>query len=835
MGNTESTVQIIPYYAHPHVHTVIEDNTQYDETVAQVTKNSGVQLPYSTVVVTGADSGRDNTFMRFTDLETKKNILGAGNFTKYGQASLQADALFNGSTNVWICRVLPDNATYANAVFLAHFRKGKVLDDLGQETGKVRLEVKFSVENATRENVTGGATTEDELYAFAQKLASLHSDPQTGYMTVPLFYVASDGRGKYGNKYSMSLTRDIDAEKEYDCKMYSFNLVTNGKVTRITNRFSGSLAESINENGVSTLINDVIDQYATGSCPVMIYSFTDSITTIYDYYMKEIVGANRSYIEKSGATAEDLADLTFAQAIEEKDFDVIFGYQKNNKSGNLIPYYRNYSMKSTGAWKAPDLEVPNTIGATKPTNLHDWSSAFAGARVLVAADPLHDSYRWLYTVVNIDTETGNIIYDEGVETAIDAEEYDGINIDLSIGHSLKGGFDGDFEEVTVNGQTRQPNAAEMKLLLAREQVKAFRGLKDRKILSPARVDLDFIFDANYNMNEEESLNIDDYIVPLNNTNTVLTDKDAKVLSIDASTVSLFDVGTDDLNVKKAMYDLNEFRNKNGMTISNLQGAGCSLFLDCGLVGTKNIGASAELMAIINMMKDFTGRQTSVDLGYYDIYDPASGKRISVTATYKIAKDLVNHIVREGINRPYTYSYAQLTAIQKDDTYLSKGDMIRDSFLPDLDLIDWDVKELLYTNRINYWITSEEGRVVQRACQNTRQLEASALLEENNVRVLNLLKKNLEKACRGYLYQWNEPEVRKGYTEAQMQIYKPWIGNIVDDLDIRFTANEWEQERMIMHCFCTVKFRDIIKRIILEINIQRPTNNADSADTEGGEA
>ena len=42
-----------------------------------------------------------------------------------------------------------------------------------------------------------------------------------------------------------------------------------------------------------------------------------------------------------------------------------------------------------------------------------------------------------------------------------------------------------------------------------------------------------------------------------------------------------------------------------------------------------------------------------------------------------------------------------------------------------------------------------------------------------------------------------------------------------DLKIKFEANEWEQERMIMHCYVEVKFRDIVKRIILEINIQRP--------------
>jgi hypothetical protein len=148
-------------------------------------------------------------------------------------------------------------------------------------------------------------------------------------------------------------------------------------------------------------------------------------------------------------------------------------------------------------------------------------------------------------------------------------------------------------------------------------------------------------------------------------------------------------------------------------------------------------------------------------------------------------------------------------------------MIRDSFRPDIDLIDWDVKEVLFRSRINYYYVSDEGRRVQRAVQNTRQLDASALLEENNVRVLNTMKKMLERACRGYLFHWNEPEARQGFTEAQTEVFRPWIGTMVDNMTIFFTANEWEQERMIMRCWVEVAFRDIIKRIILEINITRP--------------
>lgn len=823
MDNIESSVQIIPYYAHPHVHTVINDNTWYEETVAQPTSD---ELPFSTAVVTGADMGIDNTFVRLTDAKVKEALFGKGNFQKYGQSSIQADVLFNGNTNVWFCRVLPDNATYANAVFLAHYRKGAILDDLSQETGKQRMEIKFSVAYANKPYLSDGSKTDSDIEGFARSLIKKTADPQTGYMTVPICYVRSTGRGQYGNGYSMSIARDADAEKEYDLKMYRFNLLSNTDTTRVVNIFSGSLYQTMRYE-MSTLISDVLDQFATGSCPVHIYPFEESFDALYDFY-NGIVRENDNYIHNSGGSADDLAELLDAQEITKDTFDPLFGFKINTRTSEKIPYYRNYTTKTSGAWVPPDLEVPNTAGAQKPLNLSDWASCYVGARVLVVADPLNDGYRWIYTVVSIDPDTGNIVYDEGVETSIDADQYDGIDLSQAVGHLFSGGHDGDFQEITVGGETRVPTDAEMKLLLSREYVKAFRGTKDRKILSPARVNLDFLFDANYNLTSDESLKIDSNTTALYNGSTVLTDKDSQTLAILGGQGFALDFA--DLNVKKAMYDLNEFRNRNGMTVNTEPGAGCSLYLDCNLTGLKNIGINYELMDIIKMMEEFDGRATSIDLGFYEIYDPISRKRIKVTTTYMLAKNLIPHIMVHGLNKPFTYSYAQLRAIQKDRSLIVSGEMIRDTFRPDIDLIDWDVKEQLYNARINYWITTEEGRTVQRAVQNTRQRDASALLEENNVRVLNTLKKGLEKACRGYMYEWNEPTVRKGYTEAQMEVYRPWIGTMVQDLEIRFDANEWEQERMIMHCYCVVKFRDIVKRIILEINIQRPNYNS-----SGGEA
>ena len=808
----DNSVQIIPFYAHPHVHTVIFDDTFYDETVAQ--PRDPTDLPFATVVVAGADKGIDNTFVRISDLNTKKALFGPGNFQKYGQPSLQADLLFNGSTNVWFCRVLPDNATYANLILLAHYRMGDERDDLDQETGLKRMEIKFSVAYATKPNLTDGATGDDVIQEYANTLIE-EAATEEDYNVLPICYVRSVGRGRYGNQYSMCFRRDTDAEKEYGMKMYKWALITNASVSRVTNIFSGSLYQTTRYNQ-STLVSDVLDQFPTGSCPVYIYPFEDNFIKLYEFY-KSVVDTNKEYLDSVDATDLQLRELAEAVAIDNSTFDPLFGYTLNARTDLTIPYYKNYTEKSTGPYVAPDLSVGNE--SEIPQTTEDWNTAKVGMTLLVEADGNKDGHRWTYTITAVNEETGAITYDEGVESALDDAEYDGLNIAKAAGVRFYGGHDGDFEEISVNGETRAPSPAEMKLLLAREYVKAFRGEKDRKILSPARVNLDFIFDANYNMTSDSDLTLDDSIQSLYSNSTVLTDADYRQLSVNVSSGYVAELT--DLNVKRAMYDLNEFRNRNGMTIAEDMGAGCSLYLDCNLVRIKNQNPSGEISDIINMFAEYTGRATSIDMGCYDIFDPYTGKRITVSVTYFLAQKLIPHLLANGLNKPFTYNFAQLTAIQRNTGLTAANSMIRDSFKPDIDLIDWDVKEQLYNSRLNYYITRDEGRIVQRAVQNTRQIDASALLEENNVRVLNTLKKGLEAACRGYLYDWNEPEARKGYTDSQMAIYRPWIGTMVNDIEIKFTANEWEEERMIMHCYCVVKFRNIIKRIILEINIQRP--------------
>lgn len=817
MESNDSNVQIIPYYAQPHVHTVIKDHTWYDETVAGL---EDATTQFSTVVVTGADKGIDNKFIRLTDLAAKRAIFGLGDYDKYGQASIQADQLFNGGTAVWFCRVLPDNATYANVILVAYYREGEQRDEEGELTGLKELQVKFRLVYAAPPNPTDGATTDAVISGIASRLATDTADTE-GYLHVPIAYIRATGRGRYGNGISIAITRNLTAENDYTLKMFDFNVIDNtndSAKTLVTNVITGSLLQ-VQRNGVSMYVEDVIDQYGTGVIPVHIVGFEDSFYTIFNYYKDTVVAHNKTILEAlTTATDEQIADLNYALKMKDYAFDPIFGIRLKNEIDETIPYYKNYTTLESGPYVNPD-ETKATKNL-RPENISDWSTAEVGSTLQVTADESHDDKIWRYTVIAINAETGAIQYDDGIEIAPDAQDYDGDNLSVNTGNVLLGGHDGDFQEILVDGTLRKPTEAEMKLLLSKEYVRAFRGELDRTILSPAKMDLDIIFDANYNMTSEDDIEIDAGITSLYSNSTVLTNADAQQLAVLANGSSFLQYT--DINVKQAIYDLNEFRNKRGMEINPERGAGCSVYFDCNLMGLKSLNVNYELEKTLAMFEPFEGRACSIDLGYYEIYNPRTMKKIKVTATYFLASNLIPHMIVYGINKPFVYDFAQLRSIQRTSAFSSTGNMIKGSFKPELDLIDWDIKEKLYKTRINWYLTEDEGRLVRRACQNTRQIDASALLEENNVRVLNLLTKQLEKDCASFLYNWNEPTVRQGFTKAEMEKFRPWIGTFVQDLDIYFDANEWEQERMIMHCYCTVKFRDIIKRIILEINVQRPT-------------
>ena len=131
----------------------------------------------------------------------------------------------------------------------------------------------------------------------------------------------------------------------------------------------------------------------------------------------------------------------------------------------------------------------------------------------------------------------------------------------------------------------------------------------------------------------------------------------------------------------------------------------------------------------------------------------------------------------------------------------------------------DIKEKLYENRVNYFETLEEN-VYQRCSQNTAQSINSDLLEENNMNTLFAIKRIIEKDCWSELYDFTSAEDRVRFTEFEMAKFSNWQGSKVDTIEITFDVNEWEAERSIVHCYVAVQFRNLNKRTIIEIDVNK---------------
>lgn len=227
-----------------------------------------------------------------------------------------------------------------------------------------------------------------------------------------------------------------------------------------------------------------------------------------------------------------------------------------------------------------------------------------------------------------------------------------------------------------------------------------------------------------------------------------------------------------------------------------------LYLDCGLDVT-----TATINGAISELASFNTRNISKCIQHYTTKDPTTQKRCDVTMTYFLAQKLATHFRDEGSWVPFVKSRALLSG------------HIKNSLEPCIDDTDSDIKEVLYTNRINYFECTEEN-VYERATQSTAQMINSDLIEENNMYTLYTIKEIIEADCSDNLYNFTSSEARADFAEYEKAKFSGWEGTRLDSLDIEFDANEWEAERSIIHCYVSIKFRNIMKRAIVEIDVNK---------------
>lgn len=425
--------QIIPEYRHPHVMTVINDNTEFQETVA--VPETGLHGLF----IFTSGKGRDNVLLNKGSRPEYIEEYGRPNFLRYGQPGyMPYNFLGTGAAKAWCMRIMPDDATYANSVVVA---KVKVVQS-EDPTPVPSLLVYFQIQSHT------GVSERGELIPLSEILAD--EDPDSdGFMSFPLFVISSAGRGVYGDSTRYRVVPAVQADKENDFKNYRFEIYELENTLRRKELFESALFYEAAVGTQSIFVEDMVNDMDTGSGRINITTFQESFQKIFDIYKTDIDPATELTIET---------------------FDPIYG---RNKSGVAIPGIQF------------DLLNPDHISLDNPSAIplgggSDGSFEYGAADPSVREDAIIESYQKAYSgeldraVLSKRRSPSQIILDAGHSEEVKTEiiklairRYDAYTIidggilntvsdAVEWGESMKGMSDRIFSKECQHYKTRDP-------------------------------------------------------------------------------------------------------------------------------------------------------------------------------------------------------------------------------------------------------------------------------------------------------------------------------------------------------------------------------------------
>lgn len=228
------------------------------------------------------------------------------------------------------------------------------------------------------------------------------------------------------------------------------------------------------------------------------------------------------------------------------------------------------------------------------------------------------------------------------------------------------------------------------------------------------------------------------------------------------------------------------------------------YLDCGIMNRITL---ADLSALNDVYVGFSDRTLSKNLQAYTVRERSTNKRCLVTITYLLAQKFTNHILTVGRHIPMVETYCELTG------------HIKNSLVPVVEDYMTEIKDALVDYRINYFETISDN-VYRRRTQTTAQIKETDLSEENNMLLLYQVKREIEEIFASGFYDFADGGVQSLLTKMVETKYEGWNSNYVDSISVTFSANEWEKNHKIIHCYLNMVFRPLFKRGILEIDINR---------------
>lgn len=238
---------------------------------------------------------------------------------------------------------------------------------------------------------------------------------------------------------------------------------------------------------------------------------------------------------------------------------------------------------------------------------------------------------------------------------------------------------------------------------------------------------------------------------------------------------------------------------------------CMAMLDCGTgITTK---ASVKSYVDENFGNLVNSRAITIEPYCMKIRDPYNNKAVTVTSTYWLSGRYPTHILEwNGKHRPLA-----------GNTFGIIDGFIRDSVYPvfdeDLDSTIMDELAELHINFAKY----NANQVVVRAMQDTKQTKQTNLSEQNNTLILLDIKRDCERLCAAYEYDFSEPTDIARFNADVEVVAARYRDAQVRSINAYFDKNSWESERNILHLYVELVHKDLVKVTIIEIDVNRSSN------------
>ena len=197
-----------------------------------------------------------------------------------------------------------------------------------------------------------------------------------------------------------------------------------------------------------------------------------------------------------------------------------------------------------------------------------------------------------------------------------------------------------------------------------------------------------------------------------------------------------------------------------------------------------------------------------------VRDPYTQKTITVTSTYWMASEYFTHINDwNGKHRPLAGNRFGIITGQVNNS-------VYPIFDDDLDGTLMDELAEKHCNIAKY----NQNQVVVRSMQNTAQEKTTALSELSNVLILLDVKRDCERVCAQFEYDFSEVEDIARFNVAMSTIADKYAAAQVRRISAHFDKNDWEAERGILHLYVEMVHKDLVKTTIIEIDVNRGSAN-----------